>query len=305
MRWQDKPESNNVEDRRSESSSGFGMPRSSNQRVRMGGIPLRGKTGLIVVIVVLIAGYYGIDLTPLITGEMPTATQQQQATQQSRFSANSQQISAQEQQLAKFTSVALKTTEDVWTQIFKQEGKTYRFPKLVLYSGSTPTACGTGQSAMGPFYCPSDEKVYIDLSFYQDMQKKYGGGGDFALGYVLAHEVGHHVQTLEGISDKVHQAQQRASKKEANAIQVKMELQADCYAGVWGYYMNKLGILEVGDLDEALDTASAIGDDRLQKEATGRVVPDSFTHGSSEQRKTWFKKGFNSGKPQVCNTWKE
>ena len=303
MRWQDRPESDNVEDRRSDGSSGFNLPSSSNQRVRMGGIPLRGKTGLSVIIIVLIAGYYGIDLTPLITGGVPVTTQQQSAP--ATVLGFQKNFSPEEQQLAKFTSVALKTTEEVWTQIFKQEGKTYRFPKLVLYSGSTPTACGTGQTAMGPFYCPSDEKVYLDLSFYQDMQKKYGGGGDFALGYVLAHEVGHHVQTLEGISDKVHQAQQRASKKEANAIQVKMELQADCYAGVWGYYMNKLGILEVGDLDEALDTASAIGDDRLQKEATGRVVPDSFTHGSSEQRKTWFKKGFNSGKPQVCNTWRE
>ena len=298
MRWQDKPESNNVEDRRGE-GGGFPFPMGGGSgRPRMGGIPLRGKTGLIVLVIVIIAGYYGIDLTPLITGvpvDAPVAEQTQQSSQKN--------FTAQEQELAKFSSVALKTTEDVWTAIFRKNGENYQFPKLVLYSGYTNTACGTGQSAMGPFYCPNDQKVYIDLSFYRDMQKKYGGGGDFALGYVLAHEVGHHVQTLQGISEKVHNMQSRVSQKEANAIQVKMELQADCYAGVWGYFMQKAGILEVGDLVEALDTASAIGDDRLQKEATGRVVPDSFTHGTSEQRKTWFKRGFTSGNPQVCNTW--
>lgn len=170
-------------------------------------------------------------------------------------------------------------------------------------TGSTSTACGYGQSAMGPFYCPADRKVYLDLSFYNDMQKKLGGGGDFALGYVLAHEVGHHVQTVLGISEQVQTLQQRVTKKEANALQVKMELQADCFAGVWGHFMEKRGILEAGDLEEALKTATAIGDDRLQKEATGRVVPDSFTHGTSLQRLNWFKKGFRSGNPNVCNTW--
>ena len=154
-----------------------------------------------------------------------------------------------------------------------------------------------------PFYCPGDHKLYVDLSFYKDMQRKLGWGGDFALGYVLAHEVGHHVQTLLGISDKVHQLQRTASKVEANRIQVRMELQADCFAGVWGHYMEKRGILEAGDLEEALKTATAIGDDRLQKEATGRVVPDSFTHGTSEQRLRWFKRGFDSGNPGVCNSW--
>ena len=291
MRWQDLEESSSVEDRRGMG----GMGRSGGFRTR-GGIPLRGKTGLAVVIVVLVAGYYGIDLTPLLTGEpFPVETQ---TTASAPYKGT-----AAEEELAKFSRVALKTTEDVWTEIFRATGERYPHPKLVLYTGSTSTACGYGQSAMGPFYCPADRKVYLDLSFYNDMQKKLGGGGDFALGYVLAHEVGHHVQTVLGISEQVQTLQQRVTKKEANALQVKMELQADCFAGVWGHCMEKRGILEAGDLEEALKTATAIGDDRLQKEATGRVVPDSFTHGTSLQRLNWFKKGFKSGNPNVCNTW--
>lgn len=232
----------------------------------------------------------------LLTGEpFPVETQ--------TTASASYKGTAAEEELAKFSRVALKTTEDVWTEIFRATGERYPHPKLVLYTGSTSTACGYGRSAMGPFYCPADRKVYLDLSFYDDMQKKLGGGGDFALGYVLAHEVGHHVQTVLGISEQVQTLQQRVTKKEANALQVKMELQADCFAGVWGHFMEKRGILEAGDLEEALKTATAIGDDRLQKEATGRVVPDSFTHGTSLQRLNWFKKGFKSGNPNVCNTW--
>lgn len=307
MRWEDRPGSSNVEDRRGMSSgrgfpSGFG---TGGRRVRTGGIPLRGKTGVIVVLIVLVASYYGIDLTPLITGEpmsFPVPTQTQTQTQSGR-SNTAYRGSAEEEKLAKFSSVALKTTEDVWTAIFKESGQRYAFPKLVLYTGSTPTACGYGQAAMGPFYCPADHKLYLDLSFYKDMQTKLGGGGDFALGYVLAHEVGHHVQTLIGISEQVQRAQQTASKKEANRIQVRMELQADCFAGVWGHYMQKEGILEAGDLQEALNTAAAIGDDRLQRQAGGRVVPDSFTHGTSEQRLYWFKRGFDTGAPGKCDTW--
>lgn len=291
MRWQDLEESSSVEDRRG--LGGMGRPGGFRTR---SGIPLRGKTGLAVVIVVLVAGYYGIDLTPLLTGEpFPVETQ--------TTASASYKGTAAEEELAKFSRVALKTTEDVWTEIFRATGERYPHPKLVLYTGSTSTACGYGQSAMGPFYCPADRKVYLDLSFYNDMQKKLGGGGDFALGYVLAHEVGHHVQTVLGISEQVQTLQQRVTKKEANALQVKMELQADCFAGVWGHFMEKRGILEAGDLEEALKTATAIGDDRLQKEATGRVVPDSFTHGTSLQRLNWFKKGFKSGNPNVCNTW--
>ena len=222
MRWQDLEESQNVEDRRG-ARMGGGFPRYT----RGPRIPLRGKTGLAVIAIVVIAGFYGIDLTPLITGAPMQIPQTQ--TQTTPY-----QGTAQEQELAKFSKVALKTTEEVWTEIFRASGQSYQYPRLVLYSGSTNTACGYGESAMGPFYCPGDHKLYVDLSFYKDMQRKLGGGGDFALGYVLAHEVGHHVQTLLGISDKVHQLQRTASKVEANRIQVRMELQADCFAGVWG-----------------------------------------------------------------------
>ena len=206
MRWQDLEESSSVEDRRGMG----GMRRSGGLRTR-GGIPLRGKTGLAVVIVVLVAGYYGIDLTPLLTGEpFPVETQ---TTASAPYKGT-----AAEEELAKFSRVALKTTEDVWTEIFRATGERYPHPKLVLYTGSTSTACGYGRSAMGPFYCPADRKVYLDLSFYDDMQKKLGGGGDFALGYVLAHEVGHHVQTVLGISEQVQTLQQRVTKKASRRL---------------------------------------------------------------------------------------
>lgn len=285
MLWKDRQGSQNVEDRRAQG----GMRRS--------GLPMpRGKMSLAVLAVVLVAGYYGIDLTPLLGLDSPDMGAQTQST--------AYRPTAQEQELAKFSSVALKTTEDTWSKIFQASGKRYEPPKMVLYSGSTQTACGYGQSAMGPFYCPLDKKLYVDLSFYKDMQTKLGGGGDFALGYVLAHEVGHHVQNLLGIAPQVQKMQSQVSRTEANQLSVLLELQADCLAGVWGHQMNKEGILEKGDLEEALKTASAIGDDRLQKQAQGRVVPDSFTHGTSAQRYYWFKTGFDTGNPEACNTFK-
>ncbi|MCC8195179.1 MAG: neutral zinc metallopeptidase [Deltaproteobacteria bacterium] len=284
MRWQDRSESSNVEDRRGRPSGGFR------------GVPLKGKAGLFLVAVVVIAGFYGIDLTPLLTGGPGVGSSVSQPYEPS----------AKEQELARFTSVALKTTEDTWQEIFRKSGKDYPPPRLVLYSGATDTACGYGSSAMGPFYCPSDQTVYIDLSFYQDMKNKLGGGGDFAQGYVIAHEVGHHVQHLLGIDREVQRARQDgASPKEANRLSVLLELQADCFAGVWGNAMQRDGVMETGDLEEALKTASAIGDDRLQKQSGGRVVPDSFTHGTSQQRYTWFKRGFDSGDPNQCNTFAE
>ncbi len=280
MRWQHRDESTNVEDRRSQ-SGGFRR------------LPVKGKPSLLLLIVVAVAGYYGVDLTPLLTGGdiMPAGVESQYTP------------GRQDQELAKFTSVVLKTTEETWQEIFRKSGTSYPAPTMVLYSGSTNTACGYGQSAMGPFYCPGDQNIYIDLSFYQDMKTKLGGGGDFALGYVLAHEVGHHVQNILGIADKVHQMQRGVSRAEANRLSVMLELQADCFAGVWGHAMEHEGILEPGDLEEALRTASAIGDDRLQKQSTGRVVPDSFTHGTSQQRYSWFKRGFDSGNPNQCNTF--
>ena len=298
MRWQGRRESDNVEDRRSDGGGGPSM----------GGPGFRlpsGKGGIILLIVVLVAGYYGVDLTGLMTGQ---PLQQQPQSPRS--------ISPNEDEAAKFTSVILATTEDTWGQQFEKMGRTYQQPKLVMYRGATrtgcgtgqsvmgpPTACGTGQSAMGPFYCPADGTVYIDLSFYDDMKRKLGADGDFAQGYVIAHEVGHHVQKLLGIEPKVRQLQQNASQAEVNRLSVKMELQADCFAGVWGHSMQQQGVLESGDLEEALNAAQAIGDDRLQQQSQGRVVPDSFTHGTSQQRYSWFKRGFDSGDPAQCNTF--
>ena len=275
MRWQGRRESDNVEDRRGQSGSPMGGG---------GGFRLpSGKGGIVLLIIVL---------TGMLTGE---PVSQQQTTQRS--------ISPQDEEAAKFTKVILADTEDTWGAIFKDMGRQYPQPKLVMYRGATRTACGTGQSVMGPFYCPADSTVYIDLSFYDEMRNKLGAGGDFAQGYVIAHEVGHHVQKLLGIESKVRQLQQNASQAEANRLSVKMELQADCFAGVWGYNMQKQDYMETGDLQEALNAAEAIGDDRLQQQSQGRVVPDSFTHGTSQQRYTWFKRGFDSGDPAQCNTF--
>lgn len=289
MRLDDREESANVEDRRgNRSPGGYG------RRPMIG-----GKGGILLFVVVLVAGYYGIDLSPLLTGggamvgtESPGATTTYAPT-------------AEDQELGHFTSVILKTTEDAWTDVFQKMGRTYRPPRLVMYSGVTETACGYGESATGPFYCPDDQSVYIDLSFYRDMKTRMGGGGDFAQGYVIAHEVGHHVQQLLGTGEQVRQLQSRSSRSDVNRLSVMLELQADCYAGVWGKTMQEQGILEAGDLEEALRTAQAIGDDRLQKQSMGRVVPDSFTHGTSQQRYYWFKRGFDSGDINMCDTFSE
>ncbi|MCC0181583.1 zinc metallopeptidase [Aeromonas hydrophila] len=278
MRWQDRRESNNVEDRRQQGGGG--------------GIPIGGKGRLILLVVVMVAGYYGVDLSPLLSE--PTTQSQPQRQEISQPAKDP---------LARFTSVMLASTEDAWGEIFQQSGSRYQAPKLVLYRGATRTGCGQGQSVMGPFYCPADRTVYIDLSFYQEMRDKLGADGDFAQGYVVAHEVGHHVQNLLGIERKMREQQQGLSRAEQNKLSVKLELQADCFAGVWGHYMQREQVLEHGDLEEALNAAQAIGDDRLQQQSQGRVIPDSFTHGSSAQRYAWFKRGFDSGKPASCNTF--
>lgn len=291
MRWQGRRQSDNIEDRR---GSGSRMPGGSSGGPR---IPLpRGKAGLVVIVIVVVAGFYGVDLTGFVSGD-PMGTGQTSAQQRPV------QNSAQEQKQAEFTGVMLAETEAVWAQKFSQMNRQYREPKLVLYRGATPTGCGTGQAVMGPFYCPADQKVYIDLSFYDDMRTKLAAGGDFAQGYVVAHEVGHHVQHLLGIDSQVRERQQRSSQKEANRLSVKMELQADCFAGIWGHEMKNTGILEQGDLQNALDAAQAIGDDRLQKQSQGRVIPDSFTHGTSAQRHEWFKRGFDTGDIAQCDTF--
>ncbi len=296
MRWQHKEESSNVEDRRGQRSGFWGRT----------GLPIKGKGSILLLVVVMVAGFYGIDLTPLLEGgNALVPTQTTQAPSAPPTKDPNYHESAQERELSKLSKVLLKTTEETWDQIFMKSGQKYRKPTMVLYTGSTPTACGYGQSAMGPFYCPEDNKLYLDLSFYKDMQTKLGGGGDFALGYVLAHEVGHHVQNLLGIAGQVRelQAKYRGQPSKQNALSVRLELQADCLAGVWGKAVQKKGMLEQGDLEKALNTATAIGDDRLQRQSMGRVVPDSFTHGSSEQRLYWFKKGFETGNPAACNTF--
>ncbi|MEN5017621.1 neutral zinc metallopeptidase [Erwinia sp. Eh17-17] len=284
MRWQGRRESDNVEDRRNQSGTVGGG------RMR---IP-RGKGGVILLIVVVVASYYGYDLSPLLGGD---GSQMTQTSQQQR------RTSPKEDEAAQFTRTVFALTEDTWQKLFQQMGKPWQPPTLVMYRNQTPTSCGSGQSAMGPFYCPADSKVYIDLSFYDEMTTKLGAGGEFAQGYVIAHEVGHHVQHLLGIEQKVRQMQQGASQVEINQLSVKMELQADCFAGVWGHYMQQENVLETGDLESALNAAQAIGDDRLQQRSQGKVVPDSFTHGTSQQRYTWFKKGFDSGNPGQCNTF--
>lgn len=285
MRWQNRRESNNVEDRRQQGGGG------------RGGLPLGGKGRLILLVVVMVAGYYGVDLGPLLNGPDPGQSMSQQT------GAGQPGKSAADDELARFTSVMLASTEDTWGAIFQNAGSRYQPPKLVLYRGATRTGCGQGQAVMGPFYCPADRSVYIDLSFYQDMKTKLGADGDFAQGYVVAHEVGHHVQNLLGISTKVRQQQQGLSQARQNQLSVKLELQADCFAGVWGHQMEQEQVLERGDLEEALNAAQAIGDDRLQQQSQGRVVPDSFTHGSSAQRLEWFKRGFDSGDPARCDTF--
>lgn len=279
MRWQNKRESTNIEDRRSQTSS------------QLGNIPLRGKSGLIVFIIILVAGYYGVDLTGLLNSTTVTPTDQ------------SVSYSQEDEDATRFTSVILASTEDYWSQEFHRLGKSYTPAKLVLYRGSTRTGCGVGQSIMGPFYCSADRTLYLDLYFYQEMKQRLGGGGEFAQGYVIAHEVAHHVQNLLGTFDYVANLRQGNSSAGKNQLSVKLELQADCYAGMWGHAMQQENILEVGDIDTALKTAQAIGDDRLQKQQQGYVVPDSFTHGTSQQRYNWFKRGFDSGNIKNCDTF--
>lgn len=279
MRWRNYGQSDNVEDRRGSPSGGRGLP--------------VGKTGSVVVLlVVMVAGYYGVDLTPLLGDGSPVVPVQQQ-----------QMPSGQEEKLASLSRVVLKMTEDTWGGLFQGSGKAYHPPKMVLYSGGTDTRCGYGQATTGPFYCPGDQAVYLDVSFYEEMKRTMGGGGDFAWGYVIAHEVGHHVQHELGIDEEVRRLQSRSSERDGNHLSVMLELQADCFAGIWGKNMNEQGVLESGDLEEALSTAQAIGDDRLQKQATGHIMPDSFTHGTSAQRYTWFKRGFDSGDPKMCDTF--
>lgn len=288
MKWEGQDQSSNVEDRRDGSGGG---------RV---GLPIGGRSvGIGTVAIALVAGWiFGINpltVLGLLSGGAPEVQQQAPAGPAQRPPTNDK--------AAAFVSTVLRDTEVVWGQVFQASGSTYRDPKLVLFRGATPTACGTGEAAMGPFYCPGDQKVYIDLDFFDTLSRRLGAPGDFAQAYVIAHEVGHHVQNQMGITAKVDGMRGRVSQQQMNALSVRVELQADCLAGVWTNHSQQgKGWLERGDLEEALNAATQIGDDTLQKAGTGRVVPESFTHGSSAQRVSWFKRGYDSGSLKQCNT---
>lgn len=278
MRWEFGRRSNNVEDRR-----GGGVP----------GTVVGGGIGT--VIIVLVSLFLGIDPNVFLNGGSEQAPPPQSTTTQK---------SPQDQQLTEFVSVVLADTEDTWSTLFRQMGRTYRQPKLVLYSGAVRSGCGSAQASMGPFYCPADEKVYIDLSFYRDLKNRYGAPGDFAQAYVIAHEIGHHVQTQLGISQQVQALRQRANQAQANQLLVRLELQADCFAGVWAHHAQKTrNILEQGDIEEAINAAASIGDDRLQSQAQGYAVPETFTHGTSQQRVNWFTQGIRTGDINQCDTF--
>ncbi|QGM80592.1 neutral zinc metallopeptidase [Otariodibacter oris] len=277
MRLDNDKKSQNVEDRRGQRYSG-----------RAG----KGKISVVGFIVLLIGAYYGVDLSGIVG-----------VGSQSNYQSQSinQRYSEEEQSLDTLARKVLYTTERIWGRFFQGNGMIYHEPTLVLYQGLTQTACGVGQSVMGPFYCPVDQKIYLDLSFYEDMKYQLKASGDFAFAYVIAHEVGHHVQQQLGITQKTQSAQRSARNKvDANKISVSVELQADCFAGVWGHEIQKEGKLDAGDVEEAFLAAEAVGDDRLQQQSKGRVIPDSFTHGTSKQRLQWFRKGLQAGDPNVC-----
>jgi predicted metalloprotease len=337
MKWRGRKESTNVEDRRGQSGGGQsgggfgggGLGGGMGNRGGFGGGGMRmprlpipgggrggggrgglGRIGLLIVVGLLFLAFGG-DLGSLLGGGQmtpgdpgrsgaPTASRQGLPGNQAAPGGGRQL----QDELAQFVSVVLADTEETWHTIFREGGGRYEEPTLVLFSNSVRSACGHAQAAMGPFYCPADRKVYIDLSFYDDLRSRFGAPGDFAQAYVIAHEVGHHVQTLLGISAQVRQAQAGASKAEANQLQVRMELQADCFAGLWAHHAERRrDLLDPGDIDAALTAAAAIGDDRLQKQSQGYVVPDAFTHGTSEQRQRWFRIGYAKGSFSACNTF--
>lgn len=271
MKWLGRRESSNIE---------FG---SSGSKFAIGGIG-----SIVVVIIGLLMGKNPIELI----GQLQSSPQTEQVSRETNSEAE------------KFTAVVLADTEDIWGKIFAENNQTYQQPKLVMFTNQVQSGCGGASSSVGPFYCPADQKVYIDLSFYDELKNRFNASGDFAMAYVIAHEVGHHVQNLLGTSAKLDQARGQVSESEYNKLSVKLELQADFYAGVWAHYQKKWNnVLEDGDIDEALTAANAIGDDKLQKEAQGRVVPDAFTHGTSAQRMYWFKKGYETGDISQGNTF--
>jgi uncharacterized protein len=286
MRWLGGRESDQVEDVR-----GMGFP---GGRIGLGGC------GVIVLALVisLLTGANPLRVLQLLTSGSPPA-----ASVQAPPPHGPETGGAEEDPGKKFVRVVLADTEDTWTQILSERGRRYELPKLVLFSGATPTACGFGSAATGPFYCPEDRKVYLDLSFFEELSRRFGAPGDFARAYVIAHEVGHHVQNLLGIEGEVRARRERGSEEQSNRLSVGLELQADCFAGVWGHHGAQRGLLEPGDAEEGLRAAAALGDDRLQRMQQGYVQPESWTHGSSRQRAEWLKRGLDTGDPDACNTF--
>ena len=288
MLWRGGRRSDNVEDRRG--GGGF----TGGSRMGGGGVKVGG---LGIVVILLVGWFFGVDPSALLSqiegGSVGSSYEQP---------ADATPIPENDEG-AQFVSAVLADTEDTWTEIFKASGETYQAPHLVLFSGRTATACGTGAAAMGPFYCPGDSKVYIDLSFYDELQQRFGAPGDFAQAYVIAHEVGHHIQHLIGATEEMERAY-GGNQSGADSASVRIELQADCFAGVWAYHAKERNIVEPGDVDEALNAATAIGDDKLQEQGQGYVVPDSFTHGTSAQRVRWFKRGMENGDVNACDTLK-
>lgn len=272
-------ESTNIEDRRGMGGRGFAI----------------GGGGCLTLIIGLVAYF--------ITGDLSFLTQTQQQNPAPTNQSQPAQTNPQEEAQVKFMRIVLATTEDAWRATFQRSGVKYQEPKLVLFRDRTPTACGTGDAGMGPFYCPGDQKLYLDFAFFDELRREFKAPGDFAQAYVIAHEVGHHVQNLLGTMDKVQNLQQRVNEAQSNQLSVRLELQADCYAGVWANYVQKQGKLEVGDVEEAMRAAAAVGDDMIQKRMQGYVVPESFTHGSAKERMTWFNKGLQTGDARQCNTF--
>ncbi|BCM21144.1 neutral zinc metallopeptidase [Mesorhizobium sp. J8] len=303
MLWRGRRQSDNIEDERSDSGGGLGGGLGGDGQFR---IPIGGRTGgggsiLLVILVVLAGWYFGFDPSQILGGGdgglLPGGGGQiteDTSSQNSGSPANDE--------MKQFVATVLAETEDTWTGIFKSQGLTYEDPKLVLFSGQVRSACGFASAAAGPFYCPGDHKVYLDMTFFQQLDQQFGASGEFARAYVVAHEVGHHVQNLTGIMSKFNQMRQGMSEADANQLSVRIELQADCFAGVWAHYTAQKGILEQGDIESALNAAKQIGDDTLQKRMQGYVVPESFNHGTSQQRQTWLARGYKSGKLSDCNT---
>ncbi|ANG96259.1 MULTISPECIES: KPN_02809 family neutral zinc metallopeptidase [Brucella] len=305
MRWQGRRQSDNVEDVRGQQGGGLGggfgrgggMGGGPGFRIVRGG----GISGILILVVMFfVLRAIGIDPLPFLFGDGSIQSTQ---TQQSSGRTPAEGGKVANDEATQFARTILAETEDTWSGIFQSRGQTYTPPTMVLFSDGVRSACGMASAASGPFYCPGDRKLYIDLTFFNELATKFGASGDFANAYVIAHEVGHHVQNLLGILPRFNQMRQQMSQAQANQMSVRVELQADCFAGVWGYYTNQKGILEAGDLEEAINAAHQIGDDTLQKRSQGYVVPESFNHGTSAQRAKWFQRGFQSGKIESCDTF--